>query len=64
MMPSKNWARNYGLELDFRRAVRQVPSRERPSLLAWIRRYRCRHDRHRARTFYELDPTTGHWKRL
>ena len=51
---------NYRLEPDFRRAVQQVPSRERPSVRTWLRRYR----RHRARTFYKLDPTTGHWKRV
>ncbi len=28
---------------------------QRPSLRTWLRRYRRRH----ARTFYELDPTTG-----
>jgi len=39
---------NAGLELDFRRAVQQVPSRERPSLRAWLRRY--------ARTLCWLDP--------
>ena len=60
MMPSKNWARNYGLELDFRRAVRQVPSCERPSRRAWLRRYR----RHKGRTFHELDPVTGERRRV
>ena len=60
MTPTKNQARNYGLELEFRRAVRQVPSRERRGLRAWLRRYR----RHRARTFHQLDPATGHWHHL
>lgn len=60
MKASKTHARNYRLELDFRRAVQQVPSRERQGLRTWLRRYR----RHRARTFYELDPATGHWRRL
>ena len=57
MTPTKNRARNYGLELEFRRAVRQVPSRERQGLRAWLRRYRrhCRHEHHAARTFHELD---------
>jgi hypothetical protein len=58
--------RGRGLEHDFRRAVRQVPGRERPGLCAWLRRYRChcRHEHHAARTFHELDPATGHWRRL
>ena len=30
------------------------------SLRTWLRRYR----RHRARIFRELDPATGHWRRL
>jgi hypothetical protein len=57
---TKNRARDYGLELEFRRAVRQVPSRQRPGLRAWLRRYR----RHRSRTFYELDPANGEWRRV
>jgi hypothetical protein len=31
-------------------------TRKRPSLRAWLRSYR----RHRARTFHQLDPSTGH----
>ena len=68
MTPTKNRARSrsheyprwYALELEFRRAVRQVPSRERSGLRAWLRRYR----RHRARTFHELDPMTGQRRRI
>ena len=55
--------RNYRLELDFRRAVQQVPRRERPRLRAWIRRFR-QQGRHRARIFVHLDPVTGEWRRL
>lgn len=66
MTPTRNRARNHELELEFRRAVQQLPSRQRRGLRAWLRRYRrhCRHDAHAARTFHELDPATGHWRRL
>jgi hypothetical protein len=40
-------------ELDFRRAVRQVPG-----LRAWIRRFR-----RKGCTFVRLDPVTGEWRR-
>ena len=60
MTPTKTRRHNYRLELDFRRAVQRVPNRQRPSLRTWLRRYR----RHHARTFHELDPATGHWRRL
>lgn len=63
MQTSKPRPRNYALELDFRRAVQQVPRRERPTLRAWLRRYR-RQGRRCARTFYELDPVTGEWRTL
>jgi hypothetical protein len=58
--------RNYQLELDFRRAVRHVPRQYRPRLRAWIRGFHPRDvpRRYRARKFYELDPATGHWRRL
>ena len=59
MMPTKR-RHNYRLELEFRRAVRQVPSRQRPALRAWLRRFRRRH----GRTFHQLDPATGHWRTL
>jgi len=39
-------------------------TRQRPSLRHWLRRYRYRHGHHAARTFHELDPVTGHWRRL
>ena len=63
---SHEYPRWYALELEFRRAVRQVPSRERRGLRAWLRRYRrhCRHEHHAARTFHQLDPITGSWKAL
>ena len=58
--------RDHRFDLDFRHAVQRVPIRQRPSLRTWLRRYRrhCRHDAHAARTFHELDPATGHWRRL
>ena len=58
--------RTYRLELDFRRAVRRVPRRDRPGLRHWLRTQAEPHSagRHQARTFYELDPATGHWRRL
>jgi hypothetical protein len=52
--------RNYRLELDFCRAFQGIPVGHRPSLRAWIRRYR----RHRRPAFYQLDPATGQWRRL
>ena len=62
MTPTGNRPRYPRLELDLRRAVQQGPVRQRPSL----RRYRrhCRHDSDAARTFHELDPVTGAWRRL
>ena len=60
MTPPKPRRRDRRFDLDFRRAVQRVPIRQRPSLRAWLRRYRC----HRARVFHELDPATGHWRRL
>ena len=60
MMNPTRHQRNYRLELEFRRAVREVSSRERRGLRVWLRRYR----RRRSRTFHELDPVTGHWRRL
>ena len=72
MKTIKTRARNLRLELDFRRAVRRVPRRDRPGLRALLRRYArtlaqpdpgvapARH----TRTFYQLDPATGHWRRL
>ena len=56
----KTRARSVQQELDFRRAVQHVPRLQRPGLRALLRRHR----QHRARTFYELDPATGHWRRL
>jgi hypothetical protein len=66
MTPTGNRPRYPRLELDFRRAVQQVPVRQRSSLRTWLRRYRrhCRHDAHAARTFHQLDPATGHWRTL
>ena len=60
MTPTRPRRRDHRFDLDFRRAVQRVPIRQRPSLRTWLRRYR----RHRARTFHELDPATGHWRRL
>jgi hypothetical protein len=53
-------ARQFALELAFAQTSRQLPPVARPRLLAWLRRFR----RRPARTFYLLDPTTGHWRRL
>jgi len=61
---SHEYSRWYRLELNFRRAVRQVPSRELRGLRAWLQGFRRRHGRHRGRTFHELDPVTGQWRIL
>ena len=60
MTPTRPRPRNRRFDLDFRRAVQRVPIRQRPSLRTWLRRYR----RHHARTFHELDPVTGAWRRV
>lgn len=60
MNPIRTRPGHYDLELHFRRAFQRVPVRQRPSLRAWLRHYRRRH----TRTFHELAPATGHWRRL
>ena len=60
MTPPRSRPRNFRLELDFRRTIQHVPRPQRPGLRHLLRRHR----RHRARTFYHLDPATGHWHRL
>ena len=64
MTPTRHRMTNYRLELNFRRAVRQLPSRELRGLRAWLQRFRRRYGRHRSRTFHELDPVTGEWRRV
>jgi hypothetical protein len=70
MTPTRHRMTKYRLELHFRRAVRQLPSRELRGFRAWLRRFRrrhgrhCRHGHHAARTFHELDPVTGEWHRV
>ena len=64
MTPTRPCRRDHRFDLDFRRAIQRVPIRQRPSLRTWLRRYRYRHGHHAARTFHELDPATGHWRRL
>ena len=66
MTPTKTSRPDRRFDLDFRRAVQRVPIRQRPSLRTWLRRYRrhCRREHHTARTFHELDPATGDWRRL
>jgi hypothetical protein len=48
-------SRDFGLEIQFQHQARRLPAPSRPGLLA-----RLRPDR----TFYQLDPTTGHHHRL
>ena len=64
MTPTRHRMTNYRLELNFRRGVRQLPRRELRGLRVWLRRFRRRYGRHRGRTFHELDPVTGEWRRI
>lgn len=49
----------YRLEVAFEREVQRLPAGERPSLLAWLRRWR----RWPERVFWVMDET-GVWRRL
>ena len=72
MKAIKTCARTYRLGIDFRHALRRVPRRDRPGLRHWLRSFALTTNqldpgvapaRH-TRTFYILDPATGHWRRL
>ena len=60
---------NLAAEAAFAENVRAIAPSARPGLLAWLRQAYTRPSviarlRHRRRTFYELDPKTGRWRRL
>jgi hypothetical protein len=57
-------------EAAFLKQARSIAPADRAQLLAVLRRYPSSRSgfgtwlRHRRRAFYELDPTTGTWRRL
>jgi hypothetical protein len=57
---------DHALDIAFAQAIRHTPAQHRPDLLRWLRRLRHipTHHAHPPRTFYHLDPHTGHWHRL
>jgi hypothetical protein len=77
MTAIRTWTYNFRLDLDFRRTMRHVSRLQRPGLRALLRRQAERRSagtlsqldpaaalaRH-TRTFYELDPVIGHWRRV
>ena len=66
----KTTTHNIAVEAAFLERARSVAPADRRDLLAVLRRYPSPHSslstwlRHHRRAFYELDPTTGHWRRL
>ena len=68
-----NRPRNYAAEIAFDQEVHALPPSDRPGLLnglRWLRHAPADPDRSGgsrqppARTFWELDPTTGEWRLL